>query len=175
MPSAGRSQIFCSSSLTKFFGHNFLLDRRLAKVATPPHSFFLLEKRIPALRSSMHSLLTRLAVSRARSTCSAFRFLTKSAQALFSEGPRQDREYAYLSLQELYRFRISLRLRLGHKIKTPIIMGVFILCPRQESNLHLILRTDLFYPLNYKGIQERGQCPLSLLTVIIVLCNLQEC
>ena len=148
MPSAGRSQIFCSSSLTKFFGHNFLLDRRLAKVATPPHSFFLLEKRIPALRSSMHSLLTRLAVSRARSTCSAFRFLTKSAQALFSEGTVK---------------------------KATNIVAIFLLCPRQESNLHLILRTDLFYPLNYKGIQERGQCPLSLLTVIIVLCNLQEC
>lgn len=29
-----------------------------------------------------------------------------------------------------------------------------LLCPRQESNLHLILRTDLFYPLNYKGVQR---------------------
>ena len=27
-------------------------------------------------------------------------------------------------------------------------------CPRQESNLHLILRTDLFYPLNYEGVSR---------------------
>jgi len=26
----------------------------------------------------------------------------------------------------------------------------FLLCPRQELNLHLFLRTELFYPLNYE-------------------------
>ncbi len=26
------------------------------------------------------------------------------------------------------------------------------MCPREESNLNLILRTDLFYPLNYEDI-----------------------
>lgn len=24
-------------------------------------------------------------------------------------------------------------------------------CPREESNFHFVLRTDLFYPLNYGG------------------------
>ncbi len=26
-----------------------------------------------------------------------------------------------------------------------------LLCPHQESNLDCLLRTELFYPLNYKG------------------------
>ncbi len=38
------------------------------------------------------------------------------------------------------------RLARGHKIPLRSI-----LCPREESNLHLLLRTELFYPLNYKG------------------------
>ena len=25
------------------------------------------------------------------------------------------------------------------------------MCPREELNFHLILRSDLFYPLNYEG------------------------
>ncbi len=29
------------------------------------------------------------------------------------------------------------------------------MCPWEESNFHLILRSDLFYPLNYKGMQGR--------------------
>ena len=31
-------------------------------------------------------------------------------------------------------------------------LTAFFLCPQQESNLHLILRTDLLYPLSYEGI-----------------------
>jgi len=69
--SAGRSQIFCSSPLTKFFGHRYFSTEK----SRDPSS----RRRAPALRCSMYSHLTRLIVSRARSTCSAFRFLTKSA------------------------------------------------------------------------------------------------
>lgn len=29
-----------------------------------------------------------------------------------------------------------------------------IWCPREELNLHFILRTDLFYPLNYRGTEQ---------------------
>ena len=31
-------------------------------------------------------------------------------------------------------------------------MALYLLCPRQELNLHPLLRTELFYPLNYGGI-----------------------
>lgn len=27
-------------------------------------------------------------------------------------------------------------------------------CPRQELNLHLLLRTEMFYPLNYEGSEH---------------------
>ena len=30
-------------------------------------------------------------------------------------------------------------------------LALFLLCPRQESNLHQSLRRALFYPLNYEG------------------------
>lgn len=41
---------FSNSQKPHSLSHNFLLDRRLAKVATPPHQFPLLGKLVPALR-----------------------------------------------------------------------------------------------------------------------------
>ena len=32
----------------------------------------------------------------------------------------------------------------------PTTPGIW--CPRQDSNLELLLRTELFYPLNYRGV-----------------------
>ena len=36
-------------------------------------------------------------------------------------------------------------------------------CPRRESNSHFILRTDLFYPLNYGGLLSNILISLNLL------------
>ncbi len=47
-------------------------------------------------------------------------------------------------------------------------------CPREESNLYFILRTDLFYPLNYggKGVVlshlQSGSMPGIVPTIVMV-------
>ena len=86
------------------------------------------------------------------------------------EDGRQDR-FAYLSLQELYTFRIVLAMLRAiysrffdsstqasnlacSRVQTKnhqFSWVIFYLCPWQESNLHQSLRRALFYPLNYKG------------------------
>ena len=33
-------------------------------------------------------------------------------------------------------------------------IGSHTLCPWQESNLHLVLRRDLLYPLSYRGSMD---------------------
>lgn len=34
------------------------------------------------------------------------------------------------------------------------------MCPREELNFHLILRSDLFYPLNYEGVFAIHRFPI---------------
>ena len=36
--------------------------------------------------------------------------------------------------------------------RTTVLSGSICLCPRQESNLHHLLRREIFYPLNYEGV-----------------------
>ncbi len=47
------------------------------------------------------------------------------------------------------------------KIKPQKCIHIFvvILCPRQESNLQLFLRTELLYPFNYRGnkLSQHGE------------------
>jgi hypothetical protein len=41
------------------------------------------------------------------------------------------------------------------KLKQPVAVFAYdaqLWCPRQDSNLELLLRTELFYPLNYRGV-----------------------
>lgn len=45
------------------------------------------------------------------------------------------------------------------------------LCPRQELNLHLLLRTELFYPLNYEGIVVRKAAVAAFLTTYFMFLN----
>jgi hypothetical protein len=42
----------------------------------------------------------------------------------------------------------------------PMARSLRLLCPRQESNLHLGVRSALFYPLNYEGIISHSQYTL---------------
>lgn len=41
-------------------------------------------------------------------------------------------------------------------------------CPRQESNLHIRLRSPEFYPLNYEGSDSGEQCYFCNVTVQIL-------
>jgi hypothetical protein len=45
-------------------GHNFLLGRRLAKVATPPQPFFLVKKWFPAFDSFKTQILLRFKITK---------------------------------------------------------------------------------------------------------------
>ena len=44
--------------------------------------------------------------------------------------------------------------RWGHRKQKEHCCSFCFLCPQRESNLHLLLRTELFYPLNYRGNNE---------------------
>ena len=85
--------------------------------------------------------------------------------------PRSDRVYAYRTLQVQYTFSMFSNMYIqkhkeklfdsrtkakqlafsGAQKKKTAKSGLFLLCPGRESNLHLSLRTGLFYPLNYRG------------------------
>ena len=59
-------------------------------------------------------------------------------------------------------------------VKSPYLSKIFLehffsLCPREESDLYLILRTDLFYPLNYRGFcSNAGNCRSAHITIIYI-------